>query len=138
MTKERPYVFRSSLGAIWTPQDWHVFHRHQICRTARGWKHPLLRNEMKVFTFASLHALALPLPPACLTSFTDLCLVHRQQSREQKKIFACPSSFTDVHSAQTAVPQEKKLRSEMKVAKADVQETFENSLKFPGEVNRQK
>ena len=23
MTKERPYVFRSSLGAIWTPQDWH-------------------------------------------------------------------------------------------------------------------
>ena len=23
ITKERPYVFRSSLGAIWTPQDWH-------------------------------------------------------------------------------------------------------------------
>ena len=23
MTKERPYVVRSSFGAIWTPQDWH-------------------------------------------------------------------------------------------------------------------
>ena len=23
ITKERPYVSRSSLGAIWTPQDWH-------------------------------------------------------------------------------------------------------------------
>ena len=23
ITKERPYVCRSSLGAIWTPQDWH-------------------------------------------------------------------------------------------------------------------
>ena len=26
-----------------------------------------------------------PLLPACLSSFTDWCLVHRQQSREQKK-----------------------------------------------------
>ena len=29
--------------------------------------------------------LVFPLLPACLSSFTDWCLVHRQQSREQKK-----------------------------------------------------
>ena len=36
------------------------------------------------FVWFSL-CLFFPLLPACLSSFTDWCLVHRQQSREQKK-----------------------------------------------------
>ena len=37
------------------------------------------------FVWFSL-CLFFPLLPACLSSFTDWCLVHRQQSREQKKL----------------------------------------------------
>ena len=40
------------------------------------------------FVWFSL-CLFFPLLPACLSSFTDWCLVHRQQSREQKRILTC-------------------------------------------------
>ena len=45
MTKERPYVFRSSLGAIWTPQDWHEMASASAglsCMTSHGGGHMLV------------------------------------------------------------------------------------------------
>ena len=36
------------------------------------------------FCFGVFSVLVFPLLPACLSPFTDWCLVHRQQSREQK------------------------------------------------------
>ena len=66
------------------------------------------------FVWFSL-CLFFPLLPACLSSFTDWCLVHRQQSREEKKLdeletydmnFDDEEYFDDVETGDDAALQE--------------------------------